>query len=446
MSATDLEHCRSLLQFAAVHRAGVEAVAKATGCDFNIFKILRIRHHEVKTHSPILSELLDPKGQHGQGAMFLRLFLTRFDIRGFDSNSARVEPEYRIGPVIGDFGGRIDILLRDRNYSTIIIENKIYAPDGLNQLVRYRQAFPRAELFYLTLYGRAPDGVPAAIIASLKCISYKTDILDWLRDCHQAAVGLPVVRETIVQYVVLIEELTGQRSNSMHEDLVEEITGSKNNLAAFFTLQSGPGPVYSKLMSGARENIEKLGEKYRSELEWELSETSKDGNSSCYFWFKTPDLTDRNLRIGFGFDEPGFRDFAYGLAKIDHKEDRPVDRNLVVQEFQKEFGLAPPVSMDGRPGFAYRTDTWPAFAYWEHPYGRWQAEAWEGVRSGEFVKLVEEKLIKLIKVAEKVCAAFPPAAASREESCDSPAPGDLQIAPGPQSNNAEGQVHPSFDP
>jgi hypothetical protein len=55
-----------LLRFAATHRRHVETLAQATGEHFNIFRILHVGHLEVKSHSPILGELLNPKGHHAQ--------------------------------------------------------------------------------------------------------------------------------------------------------------------------------------------------------------------------------------------------------------------------------------------------------------------------------------------------------------------------------------------
>jgi hypothetical protein len=46
------------------------------GFHFNIFEILNLSTNEVRTHSAFISELLDQKGRHGQGDLFLRMFLS----------------------------------------------------------------------------------------------------------------------------------------------------------------------------------------------------------------------------------------------------------------------------------------------------------------------------------------------------------------------------------
>ena len=79
------------------------ALTEARGERFNIFDILHVGHYEVRTHSPILAEFLNPQGSHGQGAVFLKSFLKEIlDIpdTDFDAESARVATEVYIGGLI----------------------------------------------------------------------------------------------------------------------------------------------------------------------------------------------------------------------------------------------------------------------------------------------------------------------------------------------------------
>lgn len=41
----------------------------------NIFRLLGITTDEVRTHSALLADLLNPRGTHGQGSLFLATFL-----------------------------------------------------------------------------------------------------------------------------------------------------------------------------------------------------------------------------------------------------------------------------------------------------------------------------------------------------------------------------------
>ena len=52
-----------------------EQAARRQGLKFNVFDILDRTRDEVKGHSAFLAELLNPRGSHGQGGQFLRLFI-----------------------------------------------------------------------------------------------------------------------------------------------------------------------------------------------------------------------------------------------------------------------------------------------------------------------------------------------------------------------------------
>lgn len=41
---------------------------------------------EVHTHTPIIADLLNPKGSHGQGSIFLKIFVRYFSLN-FDINT-----------------------------------------------------------------------------------------------------------------------------------------------------------------------------------------------------------------------------------------------------------------------------------------------------------------------------------------------------------------------
>src|ERR1035438_5371338 len=134
MSDVSLLHrSQHLLSLAKTIRHYEEALTQANGERFNLFNILHVGHYEVRTHSPMLAELLNPKGSHGQGAVFLKHFLAELNIHNFDAESARIETEVSIPQ------GYLDIVITDRNRRSIFIENKIYAVLQKDQLGRYHR-------------------------------------------------------------------------------------------------------------------------------------------------------------------------------------------------------------------------------------------------------------------------------------------------------------------
>lgn len=205
-----------------------EKIAKLTGEEFNIFKILELETSETRSHSAFIKELLDSKGSHGLGSLFLELFIKEFDVGEFDSNNSHAETEKNIGPLSEDkkLGGRIDILVEDKNKRHIVIENKIHADDQPRQMLRYYNFDKESALFYLTLKGDEPT--PKSTNGELgqenyKAISYRYDILKWLESCRKEAVNVPIVRENIGQYIQLIKRLTNQSTTTIMKEDIKEL-------------------------------------------------------------------------------------------------------------------------------------------------------------------------------------------------------------------------------
>lgn len=195
------------------------------GENYNLFSILRIEDSELK-HSALIANLLAPKGSHGCGDAFLRAFF-EIALKGtaypFESCTLPdSDTEYYTGPIAGDTGGRIDILVKSSRYG-LIIENKIYAGDQDKQLTRYdnygKETFGADgyHLVYLTLYGcdasKESTATKSAEEVGYLRLSYAEDILRWLEQCVRLADNKPLVRESLNQYIRTIKQLTYQDMN-----------------------------------------------------------------------------------------------------------------------------------------------------------------------------------------------------------------------------------------
>ena len=197
------------------------------GENYNLFSILNIERYELK-HSALIANLLDPKGSHGCDDAFLRAFF-EIALKGtaypFESSTPpHSYTEYYTGPIAGDTGGRIDILVESKSsHYGLIIENKIYAGDQDKQLTRYdnygKETFGAGGylLVYLTLYGydasKESTATKSAEEVGYLRLSYAEDILRWLEQCVRLADNKPLVRESLNQYIQTIKQLTYQDMN-----------------------------------------------------------------------------------------------------------------------------------------------------------------------------------------------------------------------------------------
>jgi hypothetical protein len=179
---------------------------------FNIFGSENTDFLNENGHSFFLKRLLSPNGQHGQGNLFLKIFMTDVLNTPFDEKQTwSVEKEKKAG-----LRGRVDLHIHSKEFN-IVIENKIDAEDQDAQLYRYwrnkiygenksynedfyNKSWERGILVYLTPTGKKPsensrqkprndskgkynlfpDILP---MDKIKCISYKKDIRCWLCNC-----------------------------------------------------------------------------------------------------------------------------------------------------------------------------------------------------------------------------------------------------------------------
>lgn len=187
---------------------------------YNIFEIMKLNYREVELHTPVLSNLLNPKGSHAQGDLFLRRFIeTVFDgddkvrFASVDLNRVSVQDEWHSG------NGQIDILVQYKGVGDSylwIIENKISAGDQDGQLNRYFKVARswtgfdenNIRLLYLKPIKSNPsesslDRDSFDVLSKtgvLKMISYDKHILPWLNNCLEE-IQAPIVKYTIMQYI-----------------------------------------------------------------------------------------------------------------------------------------------------------------------------------------------------------------------------------------------------
>ena len=283
---TNIQH---LLTHISAINMKYEQIAEITGENFNVFKILGLTTNEVRTHSAFIAELLDPKGSHGCKDAFLKLFVEKLRsiindqtneskekgnqildrINKFiGSDKCKANVEYHIGEINEEktVGGRIDILLRDHNNHDnheIIIENKIYAYEQENQLIRYYNYNKNAPIIFLTLYGGKPNSANGLKeFEHFLCISYKEDVKNWLEQCLKETINKPLLRETITQYINLIKHLTNQTMNDiMKNEMIKEIIKSSENILAAIEIANNIDNIKNVIFSNFFKSLNTEGVK-----------------------------------------------------------------------------------------------------------------------------------------------------------------------------------------
>lgn len=380
-----------LLKEVASLQKHYDFIAQFSGENFNIFRTLQLESNEVRTHSAILAEFLNPQGSHGQKDRFLKLFTESYKITDFDTSSAKAEVEYYIGPINDDNskGGRIDILITDKDNKHIIIENKIFAGDQKNQLLRYYNFDHSATIFYLTLFGEYPsdwstDGKLDK--PQIKNISYIKDLVNWFETCKKESVSHPIIRETLSQYIQLINYLTGNSIyKTMENDIAFLIEQNPEYIKSAFTISKSIIRLQEKLILRFIEQLKKIA----TDRDLEFRNDSFGQAKDSYFTFKLSP-SKYNTTILFGF-ENWFSDFHFGV-EIENKDFARIDNEEYLNlknEISSRLANVPILGRDAAPGKEFYLD-WVYLHFFRYPLQNWYVSEvnWIGISDGSLQKQI----------------------------------------------------------
>ena len=378
----DISNIQGLLnQVATINKKNAE-ILDATGGRFNIFRICGVNHYE-NTHSSIIAELLNPQGSHSLKNQFLDAFLETigksFTLKDFDTTNATVHTEY-----VTD-NGRIDILIKDHNKNAIIIENKIYACDQHEQLIRYdssaKKHFEHYQIYYLTLFGSEASEQSAGDVI-YHTISYAETIIQWLDKCIALAVRLPLVRETLIQYSNHIKQLTNQDMNSKNDEEITSLLAKFHDLKAIQSIYFNYHKIFDQI---AKDYFNPKMDDYANEKDLKYHYENSD-EYHINFYLRKKNWKE-NFYISFEFEKG--KGYYYGIFNDkDHQlsdENRKKLREKLQERFNSEIQEAA---------------LWPYYEY----IPSLSIETWESdVRdSKKFFEDCKQRIETLLTVIEKL--------------------------------------------
>ena len=285
-------------------------------------------------------------------------------------------------------------MITDKHGKRIIIENKIYAGDQKNQLLRYYKFDPSAHIFYLNLHGEAPsDWSTGKELDNTKfqVISYVDDILNWLEKCMKESVSLPIIRETLSQYIQLLKHLTGKSINkAMEKDIANTISKSKEYISSAFTISNTIGLVKQNLWTKFILQLDELASEFQLNGENDDFGVGKESYYSFYF----PGANTRKAAIEFCF-ENGLQYFSVGVDisnTIDRKSEEIINlRSEVSQRLTKAIGNDS------------KGESWLYLHNLQGPLGNWnRSDNWEKIATGELKKELKEILEKMLNALKGV--------------------------------------------
>lgn len=374
--------------------------SRLRGEQFNIFKVCGIDHYELQ-HSAIIAELLNPNSSHGQGCLYLKLFMeaygSKLNISNLKSENITVRKEE---PSYDDekYNGRMDIFVDNKRIPFVIIENKIFAYDQPIQLKKYDSEAKRRnakegeyEIVYLTIDGKEATEDSGEGVKYIR-MSYSKNIIQWLDMCIEHSSRIPLVRETLIQYQNHIKQLTHQDMRKIDSDKLLQIMSQYPEAIREICSRQYDywWYMYETFVKNQLDEVAKeLG------MVFDSSQMTKSGQ--CCLCFYKPEWNnnkDNNrVYIEFGSDrKEKDKDFYVGITSSTGKI------NLAATNYSegglnifKEFGP---------------TESWPlGWKMLESPFCDWSynSDIIIKMKNGDFVDYIKKTLIIILNELDKNC-------------------------------------------
>lgn len=211
-------------------RYEIASIKKNKGYDFNLLNVLNVNYKELEI-CRLIYELISPKGRHGQGGIFLKLFCEKVLKENFTESEIENAKVYR--EFCTKDQRRIDIYIEIGKFA-FPIEVKIYAGDQNNQCDDYFKSAAKApngkmkKMYYLTLDGHEPsEDSNKDINTNVVTISFENEIIPWLEECAKSVLDITRLRESVLQIKQSLEELCGM-NNEMEKELKLLLTSSES--------------------------------------------------------------------------------------------------------------------------------------------------------------------------------------------------------------------------
>lgn len=223
----------------------------------NILYVLNREFDETHTHSRIIFYLLDTPSKKDRSDSFLVAFLRQIKI----PETFIADESWKVYRERSFDDGRIDMVLESSEFA-VVIEMKIGAEDGPNQLERYDSFYKsrrkQYRLYYLTLDGREPtsQSLGKMDISNLTCISFEKDIIEWLSVCLEYTEYGGYRYSFIKQYIGAVKHITGKGVEYKMGNLISDSESAFAVISLHEELQNIIADVMVHFLMGLMEYIE----------------------------------------------------------------------------------------------------------------------------------------------------------------------------------------------
>jgi hypothetical protein len=388
----------SLIAAAELAKSGSRAKDSPS---FNLFRFMRIKENDL---SAIFSDLLDPRGTHGQGALFLDAFLARLGNAHWKrpAQTCHVRLEHQT-----DEMRRIDLTLTFP-HGVIGIENKPWAIDQEKQLGHYATYLSQIKRsddwnwLLVFISNRPPAAYSLSAHEQAKLLATKqffhfsfAAVLTWLAECRQHCQSLKVNHFLDDLLHFIRTAINGEMEMAEQTEVVQTLMAQDNIEAAFVIAQSLDATKRA-LLDEFHLNLKTEADKLGYSVEWRMAEWRRGAG------FYIRQCADDRLAVGFEFDANNLTFLVWGLTDT-HREDDPQQLTE-----DSEIYRCAAVVMTNEFNNASQSRSWP----WYSPpndvslraeLSHWDkvAAPWQMMASGELLSAVLEKAQQVFNAFNK---------------------------------------------
>lgn len=283
--------------------------SKLLASDFNSLDFFKFGENKA---SEIIAFFLDPNESHGQGDLYLNLFLVEL---GIDFRYDKFTDVISVVEKNTDDRRRIDIFVKSKSHKTLFgIENKIYVStaDQLNQINDYLEFLDKQAIDHdFTLFYLAPRGKTVSTLSfnedllnqkysadCLKFITYEDDMIPLIHEF-----GLRTennrVQAFLFDFERKLQKLYMGNSEINETQIVRDfMCESSTNLETSFAITNNIGAVKSELLRNFDQQMKEISAELNIQLDADP------------YRFTLEKL--KNFKVGVSFEEGGV---FYGIVR-----------------------------------------------------------------------------------------------------------------------------------
>lgn len=384
-----------------------ERYAKQLAPEFSVFNYI---YTDEMMLSRIIADLLNPKGAHAQGNVFLKLFFEQFGLEQIwqekeleNAQKIQVEPEV-LTDLIERKQRRIDILIKFKNPEYFLgIENKPFAADQYKQLEDYamqlhlscNQNQQNWHLIYLSGTGNEPaeysvDKNTLEVWRNnqqFTQINYP-ELIGWLKQCVAHCLSQKVVNFLNEFQTYILNIFVGVRDMSEQDAVIKLVLESQENIKAATEIFLAKDVIQDELVRKFNEQLRQACEAKNWIIDGELNR-KKESGVNIYI------NQNQKFRFRVQFELINYKSFSFGIARTKEYSKNPELWQKIHDSIKKGVSFF--------VGQNIKQSDWWAFYIDEKDIWNWQTqhEVWSMIQSGDLCERIMDYAEKTYEALKK---------------------------------------------